>query len=395
MKKIVACGAFDIGSVGDEAALEFLRTALPVGEIDLTVLVRSPSEEYGRKRLVNVQRKLEHSSLEQAKGRNLRGFNADETTETLMPLFMMLEEADLLLLGPGAFINEQSKHMLKGALQEMYVMSLLADLAGCPYMIWGASANRIIDPILHGMVKDLVKRSVVTVLRDSLSLRRLILSGAPASKIRVIPDPVLGWDMVPMWKNIKKDHVAVSVRDVSHVANQERFEAVIADVVIELLRDGTDITFVPHFVDGSKRDDLAVIDRIVVLIYYWFYENENPANNRYRDIRVLYDNDLPAIEEVYREVKCVIGTRLHSCVMAARCGAPIVPLSYDPKIDGFIADAADGGHPVINVADREFSSYIILEAMRSPFVVTSIGSFVRELHEEYKKLFSGLLGENR
>jgi len=116
-----------------------------------------------------------------------------------------------------------------------------------------------------------------------------------------------------------KDAAAVSTRDPS---SERELIAAVAD---RLTETGYDVVFVPmHKAQGD--DDTAEIAEIRGRL------NETSA------VAVYLGSPQKALEILGR-MELVLGLRLHSLILAATAGVPIVGIDYDPKIRGFMEHA--------------------------------------------------------
>jgi polysaccharide pyruvyl transferase WcaK-like protein len=114
---------------------------------------------------------------------------------------------------------------------------------------------------------------------------------------------------------------------------EEKYLPAVADLADRLLEEGVLPVFIPFHHPG----DLETAKRAIRLMR--------------RPEAVLLDRPL-TVEEMLSVTGCLsmmVGMRLHSLVMAAVCGLPVVGISYDPKVDRFLR--LIGAPPALGVHD--------------------------------------------
>jgi len=322
MKHVVVCGAFGIGSVGDEAGLRVLVDIL--NDATVTVLMRNPDSEYGRRYGVRVHPKLEHATREAAHGRIFRGLNAGDDPRPIEELLRLLHTADLLVLGPGDFFNEDCLGVMRGALAEMAVMAWLAEWAGVPVMIYAASARLLTQTYTIAQARYLLTMAKSVTIRDHLSIGLLADTGLPIDKIRECPDPVLCMpehDRLPeIAEQLTPPVLAVSVRWLGYKGAeiQAKYREMVRGICARW--EGSIIT-IPQFVsDDGYPDDRQEAREIL-------------PNAIHIDTSGLCPWE---IESYYRLADRALVTRLHAAVFCHRVGIPFASIAYEPKVEGFL-----------------------------------------------------------
>lgn len=326
MKRILMCGAFGIGSAGDEAGLQvFVDLVRDFAQV--SVLMRNPSLEYARRWGVAVYPKLEHATREEAAGRIFRGLNAADDPKPVEALLELLHEADLLVLGPGAFFNEHCRGVLRGALPEMYLLAWLAQWVGTPVMIFAASASRLRSPYAVRAAGWLLGMAEAVSFREEASVRVLRECGVRNTEaITVLPDPVLGMPHAPcpppqqLAGRCKKPVLGLSVRSLRYQgeAIEERYRAGIREV---LRRWSGTVLAIPQLVSSDGYPD----DRSEAMAI------------APQAVHVLADDLLPwETESCYELASRALVTRLHAAVFCYRLRVPFVALAYEPKVQGFV-----------------------------------------------------------
>ena len=366
MKQIVICGAFNIGSTGDEAGLSALVSALE-GEAEFTVMTRRPSEEYEKVYGVKTYRKLEYISREKAAGRNLRGFNGDESPHTVVALLHLLSCADLLILGPGDFLNEDCVRMMRGALPEMYTMAWMAQWVGCPVMIFAASGRVLSKTYAQLGAEWLLDTADVVTFRDRLTPKLLGYRGG-----HVFPDPVLAMRSESKHPEPNPNILAISVRDLSYKgeAVNKQYQQTIAEVIRMWVAQNTAhrVEMIPMFQDrhdGGYKDDVDIAKEI------WDIARVRRVT-LYNRLRLPWET-----EGLFMRAGRALTTRLHAAVFCARCGVPFVALAYEPKVDGFMDWIHTAAMRVTDPPERIFKNLPYAPTVQVPSGVIAIDGYAR------------------
>jgi len=361
MKHVVVCGAFGIGSAGDEAGLRVLVDLLD--DATVTVLMRNPDPEYGHRYGVGVHTKLEHATRDEAQGRIFQGLNAGDDPQPVEDILRILHTADLLILGPGDFFNEDCPGVMRGALAEMAVMAWLAEWAGVPVMIYAASARRLAHTYAIAQARYLLTMAKSVTIRDRLSIGLLADAGLYTDNIRQCPDPVLFMpqsEQVPeIVEQLVQPVLAVSIRWLGYKGEK------VQDAYRELVRgvcakwEGSIIT-IPQFVsDDGYPDDRQEAREIL-------------PDAIHIDTSGLYPWE---VESYYQLAGRALVTRLHAAVFCHRLGVPFAAIAYEPKVEGFLAgidrpicyptDDTDFVWDTLMEAEHEQAKAVCADAYRS------------------------------
>ena len=319
MKKIAIVGAFGIGSTGDEAALTVLKDALQ-GYAELIVFMRNPTNEYSEHYGCELNYKLEHQTRETAKGRIFRGMNSGDNPEVLENIIRIFESCDLVILGPGDFINEDCKGFLQGALPEMVVMAWLAEMAGTPFMIYAASARLLKHEYAKYQIQWLIDKAAAVTFRDQYSVHLLQNSGIKRlNKIKVLPDPVRCFNI-----NDRQDPVPgrlfLSVRSLAYKGEyaENKYRDLIRRIIV---RYEGEILAIPMFIsEDGYPDDITEIHEINMYV--------SSINEHHK---IWPEETMHYISSCSR----ALVTRLHAAVMCYTLGIPFIAIAYEPKVIGF------------------------------------------------------------
>ncbi len=174
-------GAYSINSAGDDAALEamlaLLRKELGSRAFEARVLARHPNEAFDKAFGVRTIQNLEYPTKDESLDRWMRGFNFGDSPDTLLTLLDHFKAADLVILGAGNFINENSFGLFRGMLAGFCVSAFLAKATNTPCMLYGLSASKLSSRLPIVMTQWLFDNVSKITFRESASLELLTRLG--------------------------------------------------------------------------------------------------------------------------------------------------------------------------------------------------------------------------
>jgi len=242
-----------------------------------------------------------------------------------------LRGCDALISGGGSLLQDAT-----GAKTIPYYTGIvgLARLLGKPVFVYAQGIGPVRRAWLRPLVRAAMNASRVVTGRDEESAALLARFGVARGRIDVVPDPVMG--LAPPSDAAERAAelpggpgdadvpvVGVSVRrwrpdgaDLARVA-----EALAALVRRRAVR----LRFLPLHTPDDAEASRAVIGRLAALGADGAAELAEPGDDPQR-----------MLLEVGR-CSLVFGMRLHALIYAANRGVPMLGLSYDPKIDHFLA----------------------------------------------------------
>ena len=293
-KRIILCGAYGAGNLGDEAerlaVSSALLTAMP--ELELITLTRSP------------KRADEIHSFDPAR------------------IISALSGADALILGGGSLLqNVTSRRSL------YYYLGLmrLAKRNKCRVMLYGCGIGPISgEADIRRTVRVLTDCADIICLRDTKSAELLLRMGYNAAPPVITADPVL---------SLPIEGAGERGRGVCFIVREWRddsFCGAVASAAKKLNAEGERVCF-------------AMLNR----------QDESITRRCAEGLPVIPYTDSP--EKLASELckfRCVVSMRLHGLILAGKAGCDCLGLSYDPKIDGFAADAGITALPVDGLTDE-------------------------------------------
>lgn len=354
-RRIAIVGAFGIGSIGDEAGLDaFIDLVADFAVV--TVLMRNPTESYARAHSVLVAPKLEHKSRADGQRLAFRGMNGEDGPEPIEEVLRVFSEQDLVVLGPGDFLNEDTGQFMRGALPEMALMAWLAEMAGTPYMVFAASSRRLAAPWAIAQAGYVLSHAAAVTLRDPLSRELLVESGIRgAERAIVIRDPVRATQC--MRQEAVKDRLGLSVRYVGYQGPEmaERYAAIVEYVTIQ--HQG-EVYSIPMFASGCGYQD----DREMAL-------QLAPGATHVESISLTPGEAMG----LWSTCERALVTRLHAAVMCYSLGVPFVALAYEPKVSGFCTSVGARWFPL--TADPQEVADALYAAERIPPSSPDLGPY--------------------
>ena len=380
--KILLAGGYDTSNIGDHGMLTVfardIRKIKPDAEIVL--LSRHPNSGFDRTYGVRSVRNLDHDTKEASLGRWFNGLNHGDSTEHLRTIRKELESSDLLVIGGGRLFVDISLGIYRGPLPYYALLVTLAKFFQVPLMLFGKTIIPIDTDTGMEFIRYIVSNADAITVREEPSKRELERLGLSGERIVVLPDPALGLE----YRDRKDDGlrllkeegirfntgkcVAVSLRSIKTLwdgrnkcgGDNVLFKDLssLCDSIAEALK--VDILFVPqqmYSVDDPFEDDREVA-RIVK-------KNMKQKKNAHV-LRREYD--VQETLALYQVSEMLIAMRRHAIVFALTQLVPVVALSGDPNIDGFMHSVGQTKN-IIKLQDMNAASAIskIREAWETRF----------------------------
>jgi polysaccharide pyruvyl transferase CsaB len=245
-----------------------------------------------------------------------------------------LRGCDALISGGGSLLQDATS-----AKTIPYYTGIvgLARLLGKPVFVYAQGIGPVKRAWLRPLVRAAMNASRIVTVRDEESAALLARLGAARGRIEVVPDPVMGMPLPAEAEALAGDDlggqgpgnggsapvVGVSVRRWrSDGADLARVAEALAALV---RRRAVRLRFLPLHTPDDAEASRAVMDRLAALGAGDAAELAEPGDDPQR-----------MLLEVGR-CSLIFGMRLHALIYAANRGVPMLGLSYDPKIDHFLA----------------------------------------------------------
>jgi len=321
--KIGVVGNYGNNNQGDEAILEGvliqLEKAYPVKRKDILVFTNSPEQT---KEKFGVQvRKLYYK----------KSTAPTTLVATVLKHRPVIRELDLLIIGGGGILMDLYVHSL--VLFGMY--GKIAQYTKTPYVIYGAGAGPI--QTLKGKIilRSLVNHAEMVTVRDEAS-KNVLQSIGVKREIIAIADPA--FYLTPPLMEKKEEprktiHIGVTAVPYYHAnywpsEDRKKYNNYVTGMArnLERLLD-KDPRIRVTFFSTKHPQDTAVSKDIVKQM-----QNKNRC--------MVYDErlDQQEILEKIGEQDLIIGTRLHSLILALVACKPIIAVAYHHKVEDFMKE---------------------------------------------------------
>jgi len=303
MHKILVSGYYGFGNIGDESILSALVENLKSAEkdIEITVLSANPSFTEERHGVTAVDRK------------------------NFFEIYMAIKSCDLFISGGGGLLQDvTSEKSIRYYLGLIYIAVRLKKKV----MVYGQGIGPITKKANRALTRSILNRVNAITVRDYQSLEDLKGIGVNRPPIYMTSDPVVtlkppdggrGTEILEKL-GVQKGRpvVGFSVRDWKRAEGFNEIIARTADNLIEEL--GFQVVFIPfHYGEDNK---------CIMKIKSIMRNDAYSVDGRHTPGEVL---------DIIGRTDLMVGVRLHSLIFSAIQGVPLVGISYDPKIDGFLS----------------------------------------------------------
>jgi polysaccharide pyruvyl transferase CsaB len=312
---VVIQGWYGNGNLGDEIVLECMLTQLRKELPGASFLVVSDNPE-------DTRRRHGVKSIRRGGGRFTR-----------LRRLMALTRADLFVLGGGGLLKSYGS-------SELSVLTWLGalDLAhemGVPTMAYAVGVSDGFTPRTETVIRDILSGTDAVLVRDEPSLQILKKMGVTGVRVTADPSVLLpqlhpealverGNPLRPA-VSVFLNHWFVSRNEVPDRGQWDRFRRSLAESLDFLISNhSASVTFVPMQIASPGDDDRVVAQEVRQLMTQG-------------DATELVEGEVTP-EDLLRIVSgsnLVLAMRLHSLIMAAATGVPVISLAYHPKVTGF------------------------------------------------------------
>ena len=300
---VLICGAYGYGNAGDDAILEAIiqemRGIDP--DIHITVMSRNPKE---------TERKYKVKSI----------FTFD------VPAFLgEMRRAGLYINGGGSLIQDVTSRRSLW----FYLFTIkAAKLLGCRVIMYGCGIGPVTRARGKRNVRKVLNKYVdVITLRENHSRRELEDYGVRTPEIILSSDPAMILEPAPeeevtavMRSNGLDPHgryICLCLRRWPGFREKSEFFAAAADYAIE--KYGLQ----PIFLSIDQQNDSDAADAVAAMMKGKAKILHKPLGTA-KTIGILSRMEL------------VVSMRLHGLIFASAQGAPLVGVSYDPKVTAFL-----------------------------------------------------------
>ncbi len=240
-------------------------------------------------------------------------------------LIQELLSSDLLISGGGSIFQD-----VTSSRSFLYYISVvaLARLLRKPVVFYAQGVGPIRRPFNRWLLGRVANRVNLITLRDTPSRNFLTALGVKRPPLLVTADPVFALcsnpleveEILNLFPSIRKEgtkRLGVSVRQWTAL---EGYQQALAQVLDYFQEQGYEIIFIPM----DYPEDIHESERVISCM-------KHPAQ--------LLQQNLSTGQHLalISRLDLLIGMRLHALIFAASCEVPFAGISYDPKIDAFLA----------------------------------------------------------
>ncbi|GAB3093071.1 polysaccharide pyruvyl transferase family protein [Aestuariicella hydrocarbonica] len=263
-------------------------------------------------------------------------------------------KADILIGAPGGYINSYYGFTWRSAIYRW------ASRLGKKTAIYAQSVGPLNSQDQEGLAK-LSKNINLIMVRDKWSKDNAINAGYPAEKILPSIDAIFLTPPSPTNSKSSKKVIGISVRQWHHdQRDEETYINIICHLSEIALNKGYSIEFIstcqgiPNYIDDSRL--ACKIAGIVI-------------KKTGKGSLITINTEAHSLEELKERVstyRCILGTRLHMCLISLLHGVPAFNISYEQKgkecykymtLDNY---SIDYNEP-LKEAQNKFSSFLAEE----------------------------------
>jgi polysaccharide pyruvyl transferase CsaB len=252
-----------------------------------------------------------------------------------------LKESDGLISGGGSLLQDAT-----GAGSIPYYLGIMkmARWCGKPVFVYAQGIGPVNRRVFWWPIARAFRQAAYVSVRDEESAALLEKFGVPGESIHVVPDPVMGLSLPAEQPDVAPD------RSAENESAQEGADARREDNTDQPSLVGVSVRF--------WRGDRADLDRAAAALaklamrrsirlrFLPLHQGEDEEASRYVMQRIggaarcelapVHEDPRLMLREVGR-CRLLVGMRLHALIYAANREVPLLGISYDPKIDAFLA----------------------------------------------------------
>jgi polysaccharide pyruvyl transferase CsaB len=319
---IILSGYYGFDNLGDDAMLMGIINSLKEFNPHLRMLILS-------KKPVQTRLKTGHNTINRI---------------NLFSILHYMEKSQLFINGGGNLIQDTTSTR-----SLMYYLGtiLIAKVLGMKVMIYGNGIGPLNKKFNQKISSFVLNKIDAITLREKISLDVLRDIGVTVPLIELTADPALTMDSkinrpqknilfeygIPNGENL----IGYSIRNCRGDKNSIRALSKIADYLTEKYQT------VPIFIPMHPQNDVKTAKIIA----------RRMKNKAYVITEKFEVND---ILHLISKLQLLIGMRLHSLIFALKLDIPVIGISYEPKVEGFLEMI--GQDSSINIQNIDYHSFI-------------------------------------
>ncbi|TLS35178.1 polysaccharide pyruvyl transferase family protein [Pseudalkalibacillus caeni] len=359
--KIGIVGNYGHSNNGDEAILTGILTQLEtefnVKKDDICVFSNNPEDTMKKHNVTSYP--LMHK----------KGNTATTAINTILKHIAVFRKLDLLIIGGGGLLMD----MYKRDAPLYSTLGILSKMLGSKVIIYGVGAGPINTQAGKTFIKSLINASQSISVRD-INSKKLLEQIGVQKDIRVIGDPA--FNIVSSKRKVQKDNIKnVGVTAVPYFSKDYWPEA--------------DEDKYHSYVNAMAKNLDAIIEKeeLNVTLYSTKYPEDVTVTKdifakmvNKRNV-ALNDRNLSPLEifDLSTEQDLIIGTRLHSLIIATSAQTPVIGIGYHHKVRDFM-QGIEREEAFVEINNLEQDDNSLLK------IVQSFQENWDETKEEYKEV---------
>lgn len=310
---IVIAGYYGFGNTGDELILEAMIRDLRgvMSEANITVLSGKPRQTASRYQVNSI------------------------SWMDIRRIAQSISSADLVILGSGGIFHDYWGFDDSNILTSAHIgisfytsLSLLAFIHHKPLMLYAVGVGPLVSEKGKAHVKAIAEQAALITVRDRQSRDVLMKLGVPAKRMTLAADPVAGLTFEKRIEEEGRRRLGIVLRNWNVGVEPEYWEKCVAEAVDNFLDSHPEFEAV--FIPFQDSNDVFLNDQGVARRICRQLRNVKRT-------RVLERSLAPHLKgDFLAGCDLVLGMRLHSLIVAANCGIPMVGLGYDPKVVNYL-----------------------------------------------------------
>lgn len=351
--KIGIVGNYGNDNNGDEAILLSIitqvTTVFQIPSDAITVFSNNPKQTAKRYQVMSAP-------LYYKKGNAVKTFAA-----TFMQNKKVVKSFDLLIIGGGGILMDLYKR--EAPLYGSYAM--MAKTSGVPYVIYGCGAGPLTSDLGKWFIRYMSRHADSISVRDPESAE-LLESVGVKQDVAVIGDPA--FSLKQERKELSEKPVKIGVTAVPYYhggywpeSKEELYE---------------------QYIEGMAKnlDALAAVHPVEITFFATKFPQDADVTKDIRKLmkesaktKVIDENLLPRdLLDISAEQDLVIGTRLHSLILATCTSTPVMAVCYHHKVADFmkLADLEDAAVAIGELHDTDQHFLSIYESLAADWPQT-------------------------
>lgn len=304
---VIISGYYGFGNIGDDAMLrsviDNLRLLKP--EISILVLSKNPVETAKNYKVSTINRK------------------------NMFAVCSAMRKARLFIYGGGNIIQDSTSSR---SIQFYLGTAWLAKKLGLKVMFYANGIGPIHKPSNAEYSRRILNKADIITVRERISFKELERMGITKPKIVLTADAALAVNIkndldldqlyVKVGITTEDSYAGFSVRKCPGCNREEHenYERVLAEAADYVYNN---YNLIPVFIPMEYNADISTITNIV--------EKMNTS-----EILVTKNQTVAETFGIIQRLDVMIAMRLHALIFAASVNVPLIGISYQPKVEGFL-----------------------------------------------------------